>query len=183
MQHEVVLALLGCPGDLIRKTTDESGRPTYVVDPRVPFLSGAERAAIDQVAGLGACYETILAFVDGEELESAPASPRPPPPPPGGPKAVDGLYARALRTGLEEQLDEYRSVVVALEAELLADPSRPVSHLRYRLHAGHHHLTLPALCRLVEALARRGPPGSVAGAQLLEMLHDAAAMGPAPVTT
>jgi hypothetical protein len=165
MQHEVVLALLGCPGDLIRES--DQG---YEVDPKASFLSGAERQAINQVCRLGASYAAVTAFVDAEDHAGDALSSRP---------RADGLYCRALKNGLEEQLGSYRDACVGLEAELLAGPALPISYVRFKLHAAHYHLIMPALARLVATAMHEG---AVRGAQVLGILHDWAAAGPAPIT-
>jgi len=170
MQHEVALALLGCPGDLIRA----SDQGPYEVDPKITFLSSAERQAINQVCRLGANYADVMSFVDGDESVhgfSGVLSSRP---------RVDGLYCRALKNGLEEQLGEYRSACVALEAELLS-AVLPISYVRFKLHAAHYHLLMPALARLV-ATAAHDKEGFVCGAHLLGLLHEGAAAGPAPIS-
>lgn len=150
VQHELLLALLGCPGGLISEAS-------YEVD-EVDFCSDAERAALNNIAGLGASYEVVLAFVDGD--------------------AQGGLYLNALQNGLEEQLVEYHSLVVKLEAELLSQP-RPLSHLHFKLREAHYHLTLPALARVVRAITRPGRP--VKNARILELLHEGCSTGPFPV--
>ena len=153
----------------------------YEVDPAVPFLSEAERHAINQVVTIGAAFAEIIAYVDGGSTQnihpdSTAASSQ------VGNRVVVGLYNRALKAGLEEQLDEYRKAVIELEAELLSDPSRPLSHLRFKLHAHNFHLTLPALRCLVATVSQRGTVHGVAGAQLLEILHESAACAAQPVT-
>ena len=166
MEHEVVMALLGCPGDLIRasdRVSDGVLEMTYEVDPHIPFLSPAEREAIDQVVKLGASYEVVQSFVDAEsdsdrddELAFGGGGAR------GGGGTVasrplylaEGLYCRALRAGLEEQLSGYREAVVAIEAELVKDRNRPISYLRFKLWELHFHHTLPAMARLVKAVKR-----------------------------
>ena len=158
MQHELVLALLACPGDLVKRSPKGG---LYHIDPNLPFLSSSEREAINQVCSLGYHYETLLEFVDGYD-------------------GVDGLYCRALKNGIDEQLAEYRDHVVKLEAELLSEPYQPISRLRFKLRAAHWHLTLPALARFVGSICRRG--GGIVGGQMLVLLNERAAAGPDQVT-
>lgn len=149
-QHELILALLGCPGDLI-----SSNGAVYEVSAQVNFLSGAEVQALNQVVQIGASYEKVLAFIDSAERS---------------------LCQRALANGLEDQLARYRDAVVELEAEVMAG-DKPTSYLRFKLMASHFDVIMPALGGLVTRLS-----SGATGVQILELLRDGAAAGPAPVT-
>ena len=147
VQHEVLLALLGCPGELFNDAFE-------VED--VDFLSAAEKSSLNDVAGLGASYKVVLAFVDEEE--------------------ADGLYCSGLTRGLEEQLNEYHDLIVDLEADLIDQP-RPLSHLHFKLREAQYHLVLPALARVVHTVVS----GPVRGARILELLHEGSTTGALPV--
>ena len=88
MESELLLALLGCPGDLIRPgpaaidpdalggSGPGGGRPgavlappPYEVDPKLPFLTAAEKEAINRVASLGSSYAEVAAFIDERDTE------------------------------------------------------------------------------------------------------------------
>jgi hypothetical protein len=216
MQHEIIMALLGCPGDLINRSANKEGRePSYKVDEQFSFLSQAERQAIDQVVGIGASYEVLLSFVDGAECFDANGY--------NNEQTVfhdglvdieykintyggmannekDGLFGRALKDGLEEQLNEYREFIVKCEDELMKDQTLPISHVKYQLKISHFQIILPALSNFIISLIRRyhrnvhfnnvhqnnGLVGNnqkcVYGSQILELLHEGIATGPVPVS-
>ena len=156
MQHEIILALLGCPGDIVNDD--------FRVNEAVGFVALAEREAINNIVVLGRCYEFILGFIDIDlAFEHS---------------ADRGLYCMALKNGLEEQLEEYRALVTATESDMIAD-ERPLSHIQFKLREAQYHLTLPALMRVVELVTR--PRRPIHGAHILELLHEEIASGPVAV--
>lgn len=181
MAHEIIMALLGCPGDLIQQSYTEAGEVHYAVNTRFPFFTTGEREAINQVIALGAAYASIVNFVEFEELEEEPgvedhvlqrnAECR-------GTKPLDGLYIRGVKNGIGEILTEYRSLISSIESDILSDPARPIAYLRFKLHAMNMHHILPALAQLVSTITRR----RLHGAHLLETLFEGAASGPVSVS-
>lgn len=59
MIHEILLALLGCPGDVIQMTS--SGQ--FRVKPSVTFLSEGEKDLIERIVEIATFYVRILKFV------------------------------------------------------------------------------------------------------------------------
>lgn len=89
VQHEALLALLGHPGVLVARGKDGA----FAVGECVDFLAVHEKALLQRIAVAGETYVALDAFVrcvreDGVWRDGAPVS--------------DGLYLRALCTGLDE---------------------------------------------------------------------------------
>lgn len=143
MLHEVLLALLGHPGEIIQEEpsaaipgskssssstiSDVGGSSNNKASFRVPdtitFLAPTERAAINKVVGMGRIYRDLRHFVAAQ-----------PPPSRSADKAVlaEGLYVRALKLGVAEVLDEYAERVAGVEKEVMTDPTLTLA----RVHAG-----------------------------------------------
>ena len=59
MLHEILFALLGKCGNIIIETED-----AFVLDPRITFLSPAEKEIINSLCSLGYHYANIERFLD-----------------------------------------------------------------------------------------------------------------------
>lgn len=138
MLHEVILALLGHPGEIIQEEpTDTSPRHAKQARPaatgrfRVPdtiiFLTRTEREAINRLVGMGSTYRDLRNFVRPEAFERK-----------EGVSSVreteeeGGLYLRALKLGVCEVLDEYAARIAEVERDVMIDPTLTLA----RVHAG-----------------------------------------------
>jgi gamma-tubulin complex component 4 len=59
MLHEILLALLGIPGNLIVEEED-----SFKISPFINFLTESEKELINRLVILGFYYKKILAFLD-----------------------------------------------------------------------------------------------------------------------
>lgn len=177
MHHEVFLALLGVPGDVVEARADG-----LFVRESTHFLSRPQRAMIDRLLRLGHAFSRLQRFVaaardrraDGED---------------GG--AWPSLYARALAQGVERVLDRYADAVARLEAKVLATGVVfPVPSMMFELADFVEVLPeLAAFVGVLEAAAKGAAPagsalsvsssggGAVGGAVLLGALHRKAGSG------
>ena len=149
--HEVLSALLGHPGDLIRPIHTPPPHSTliaYKLNPSLSFISPSERQQIDSLLHLAPLYHHLLAFT------SLPSSPSPPAPPP--------LYLSALRFAVSTVLSSYRSTLLHAES-LASTPPYPLSSLQLSLQP--FTLLLPSLTRLISP---HSPPH---GCQYLSLIH------------
>ncbi|CAM9500573.1 unnamed protein product, partial [Discosporangium mesarthrocarpum] len=170
MLHEVLVACLGHPGDIIRDESlvnpskcSQDGEPgTYRVPEWISFIAPTEREAINRVVGLGSIYRRLREFSqpDYQVFCEGIATDRGV----GGQKTPE-LYVRALKLGVEELLDEYAGRVAGVERDVMDDPTLTIS----RINAGLREFmgVLPAVGEFCEALAEPRAFGTT----VLEMLH------------
>ena len=137
MLHEVILALAGHAGQLIKETLDGRNRVKLSLADDVSFVSESERAIVDELAAVGAAHRQLAAFV---EL----STPR--------------LYLRALQAGIDDVLESFRDAVCDVEEEVLAEGGEsPLALLQYRLAS--YAVLLPELVSVVDdVLGRAEPP-------------------------
>jgi len=57
MIHEILLALLGFPGEIL---IEDNEKKSFLVRDGVPYLQQGERAQIDRLAPLGWYYKIII---------------------------------------------------------------------------------------------------------------------------
>lgn len=131
--HEILLALLGHPGSIIREEPlrENGSHPrnrrtitTFRVADCISFLTPTERAAINRVVGLGSTYRRLRHFIRPPSLEWAESK---------GIKdsndfkskalGENGLYLRAFKVGVEELLDQYAGCVAEVERNVMKDPT------------------------------------------------------------
>lgn len=138
MLHEVILALLGHPGEIIQEEPTNTrsrhasqARPADTGRFRVPdtitFLTSTEREAINRVAGMGSTYRDLRYFIRPQIpawKEGACSVWRA--------EEKGGLYLRALKLGVCEVLDEYAARVAEVERDVMADPTLTLA----RVYAG-----------------------------------------------
>ena len=97
---------------------------------------------LDDVVQLGFYFRFLARHVDDKSAATGGAQTRRSPRHAGARAASSraylrahtvSMYARALAAGVDEVLDEYRDCVAQLEQEVVAEPTLPLSHLRFRL--------------------------------------------------
>jgi hypothetical protein len=88
VKHEALLALLGHTGALIRQ-----GHDCFEVCARVDFLVDYERALLQRIAKAGHTYVSLDRFVRTVREDGTWRN---------GARVTEGLYLRALCTGLDE---------------------------------------------------------------------------------
>ncbi|CAM9656754.1 unnamed protein product, partial [Choristocarpus tenellus] len=187
MLHEVLVACLGHPGNIIRDeaTHQESnsssgvGNGTFRVPDRMTFLAPTEREAINRIVGLGSVFRYLRGFVrplprgeisggDSELIvEEASQCPE---------RSPEKLYVRALKQGVEELLDEYAERVAAVERDVMKDPTLTLTRVNASLRE--YQAVLPAMAEFCEAAfaksSRRAP---MHPRPLLEMLYSRSQFG------
>ena len=125
---QVLLAMMGKGGALVSITPAGS-----MVSKEVDFLLEQEREMVGRAAQTGHSFSLLEDFT--ERVRS------------GGKSGLrEGLYIRALAAGIDEVLDVYRSMVLGLEREALADPTMPLT--RVGAETADWELLLPALCKV-----------------------------------
>ena len=90
VKHEALLALLGHTGALVCSNTDGAG---FRVGERVDFLVDYEKALLQRIAVAGHTYVCLDRFVRAVREDGAWRD---------GTPVTEGLYLRALCTGLDE---------------------------------------------------------------------------------
>lgn len=86
-----------------------------------------------------------------------------------------GLFARALCTGLEEVLSQYRQLVVEAEQLIVADPHFPLLKLRSTL--ADFFVIFPALQSLVQEISHSPGMRALGGGEILQALHHRSLVG------
>ena len=127
MVPEVLLALLGVPGEVIVLVpgSELHGPERFRVSPDLPFLEPPERASLDRLVSLGYAFRCLERFVADEGESGVLAAV-------GGSSRSDGggsLYRRALAAGVGEVLSSYEAAVLRLEQDVLrgATPALPAA--------------------------------------------------------
>ena len=152
MVPEVLLALLGVPGEVIvlAPATDDAPE-RFRVAPDLPFLDASERACLDRLVALGYAFRCLESFVarenDAGTLAAvgaeASTSGRGESERGRGVGAGGSLYRRALAAGVSEVLVAYEAAILRLEQDVL----RGVTP------------ALPAALESALASSRHRPPG------------------------
>ncbi|KAK1937538.1 hypothetical protein X943_002684 [Babesia divergens] len=199
MLHDILMALVGHPGDVI---VERSGtKAGFAVSEACHGISQAERKIINSVVKIGYKYRCLEEFVRriGEEeyncvvssvlnqsvvenlnrtahLRSHRSRTKESSTigDAGNPR---GFYVSALCSGIEEYLESYRSTLVTVEKVVLADPVLPLSTLSLLLTE--HKETLDGLIHIVDSyttlLARKQAEDgctSIRADEVLAMLQD-----------
>ncbi|KAF3784069.1 Gamma-tubulin complex component 4 [Nymphaea thermarum] len=127
MLHEVLLALLGHTGDFVIKQKDESGKVVFKLAPDLAFVQPSERDVIERLVCLGLYYRKLTEFVAksrnpnvawityGNVQNQAPVSLK-------VENKMPSVYRKAIANGVAEILSVYRSAVLQVEQQVLADP-------------------------------------------------------------
>ena len=181
MVPEVLLALLGVPGEVITlvPATSDGGRERFRVSPDLPFLEPPERASLDRLVSLGYAFRCLERFVAREDEAGTTAATAPS----DGthfafntPASGGSLYRRALAAGVSEVLASYECAILRLEQDILrgVTPALPAA-LESALSG--FALVLPALHATLRPVIERP---DLKGAPLLHHLHAAALAAGAP---
>lgn len=128
MLHEVLCALIGYPGGVIRET--ESG---FELASREDVLTKAERHLIDETVKSGYYCKQLTRFVESVRhrhfSRGAPNSGTRAEVPGTPSTKCTGHYVYGMVTRIDEVLQAYCSRVVNLETLIISDPSLPLAHL------------------------------------------------------
>jgi gamma-tubulin complex component 4 len=154
VSHEVLLALLGHPGNIIVEKNE-----TFVVSADISFLSVAEKETINRIVWLGYQYRQLVVFTEQQCFASQRGSAR------------AGLYCRALCAGIEERISAYRQAISDVEQDILYDPDTNLSHIHCAV--SEHIQTIPAMSALVTNIEKH----AVTGGAILDELHRCASSG------
>ena len=176
MVPEVLLALLGVPGEVIVSVPATATTPEhFAVNPDLRILEPPERASLDRLVATGYAFREIECFVRRENEASALAAvgaetlgPR---------RGHDGsLYRRALASGVADVLTDYESAVLKLEQDILRGivPALPAA-LESAL--SEFALVLPSLWAVIEPISNSD---ALKGAALLHHLRAASLAAGAP---
>ena len=181
MVPEVLLALLGVPGEVITlvPATSDGGQERFRVSPDLPFLEPPERASLDRrFPGLRLSLPGAVRRArgrgrddDGDVTERTRRVVRVQRARVGG-----SLYRRALAAGVSDVLAAYESAILRLEQDILrgVTPALPAA-LESALSG--FALVLPALHVTLRPVIERP---DLKGAPLLHHLHAAALAAGAP---
>eukprot|EP01047_Picozoa_sp_COSAG01_P039561 COSAG01_NODE_3276_length_6317_cov_44.552428_10_plen_375_part_00 len=163
MLHEVLFALVGAPGYVVRA---EDGGFRLAPGVAESFLHPSEIALVARICALGHHFRGLHNFVrqhrvgagllpemagdaSGEGSSGAGAD--------AGVRPAPLVYARAIALGVEELLHDYTGAVADAERKFLEDPALPLSHLQYLMRD--HAVVLPAVHALVADIAEQGLRG------------------------
>ncbi|CAI8017735.1 Gamma-tubulin complex component 4 [Geodia barretti] len=106
MQHEIFLALAGCPGSTFT-VSRESGLFEVITD--LPFIHPSEVAILNRLSGLGTYYKQLNDFTKQQTTFCT---------------ALDlikdegNLYHKAMAYGFDKVLDSYRKKLVDVEQKV-----------------------------------------------------------------
>ena len=182
MVPEVLLALLGVPGEVITlvPATSDGGQERFRVSPDLPFLEPPERASLDRLVSLGYAFRCLERFVAREDEAGTTMATLPSGPEASfafnAPASGGSLYRRALAAGVSDVLAAYESAILRLEQDILrgVTPALPAA-LESALSG--FALVLPALHVTLRPVIERP---DLKGAPLLHHLHAAALAAGAP---
>lgn len=127
MVPEVLLALLGVPGEVIVLVPPADGCPErFRVSPDLPFLEPPERVSLDRLVSLGYAFRCLEAFVSRENEAGTLAAVGSTS---GGGGGGGSLYRRALAAGVSEVLGSYEAAILRLEQDILrgVTPAMPAA--------------------------------------------------------
>ena len=176
MVPEVLLALLGVPGEVIVLVPATATAPErFAVNPDLHILEPPERASLDRLVAIGYAFRELESFVQRENEAGALAAvgaetlgPR---------RGNDGsLYRRALASGVADVLTHYESAILKLEQDILRGivPALPAA-LESTLCE--FALVLPSLWAVIQPVA---DANTLKGAALLHHLRAATLAAGAP---
>ena len=117
MLHELIFCLHGFPGDICTQlpVSSSSDVPEFrlkLLSERFPFIAPSEVGLVTQMHSIGENYFRLQRFV--EEF-CVPCS--------------GSLYLSALAYGFDEALQEYRSTLASIEADLLSSPCLGITYI------------------------------------------------------
>lgn len=179
MLHELLLALVGCTGDVFvdareqllgqdeaEQTTDDCA---FRLAPDLTFIQHSEREVLERLLRLGFFYRELDIFSvqssnlgwiqspygcfehDYLDIKSS--------------RTLASVYTRALANGIAEVLAVYRSAVLKVEQDLLSDFTPVLSTVTQNLNK--FEVLLPPLHALVQEVKHK----NLRGGRLLDLLH------------
>ncbi|CAL8466718.1 g6254 [Coccomyxa elongata] len=165
--QELLLALLGCPGDIFIKQPRTQGlKSSHLAEPRecdlrlaedLDWISPPDRENLDSLVTLGYHFRELDAFVSASRSHQR--------------LQRNSMMWRGLATGLTELLEVYRAAVLQTQQQLRRMPAISLASLHFALQD--FKVLSPALHRLVYQVQK----DKLQGSQLLHMLHGKASCG------
>ena len=108
MVPDLLLALVGVPGDVFTLDVDASGAEELVVARDLDLLKKHERDRLNGLIRIGSAYRALEALARRERSSEMSSD-----------ASTSSLYRRALAIGIDGVLDEYEAKILKLEQEAL----------------------------------------------------------------
>jgi gamma-tubulin complex component 4 len=145
MQHEVLLALSGCPGNTFA-VSRQSGLFEVIQD--LPFVHPSEVSLLNRICSLGTYYMQLRDFISQQTSSTCTLLN------PSSPLCYDegSLYLKAMAYGIDKVLDVYRQRLMIVERKCMGEPHIPISHIQHEFEE--YHFLLPALDSCVKYIQR-----------------------------
>ncbi|DAZ92735.1 TPA: hypothetical protein N0F65_010877 [Lagenidium giganteum] len=150
MQHELLLALLGHPGDVFETRGDG-----FFVQRGTTLLSDPQKTMVNQLLRLGFAFVMLERFTKSAQT-------------------LPSMYVRAIAQGMEDVLAQYEDKVIGIEATVLSTGIvLPIPQMVCELEQ--YFEVLPELCKLVRKIepehANEHAHGRFGGARILDIVH------------
>ncbi|KAJ0980646.1 hypothetical protein J5N97_008901 [Dioscorea zingiberensis] len=168
MLHELLLALLGYTGDFVVEDRDPlhpPSAPTFKLARDLSFIHPSDQTLIEGLISLGFYYRELDRFASKCRDLSSVYSSKDDDPSLKEKAGAGSVYRRAIANGIVEILSVYRSAVLQVEQNLLADPMPILASVTKGLNK--FEVLLPPLYELIVEIERE----NIRGGQLLNLLH------------
>lgn len=149
MIHEILLALLGFPGEILIEDND---RKCYRVRDGIPYLQQGEREQIDRLAPLGWYYKWLELFADKYDVKW------------GTIRSIFQVYKAALSAAIADLLSTYTHDIAYLEQLILTEGPIPLSRIVHHLQK--YLLVMPATYNIINEIELK----NLKGCQILDYL-------------
>ncbi|KAL4484971.1 hypothetical protein ABPG74_020148 [Tetrahymena malaccensis] len=180
MLHEILFGLLGKSGNIIIEQND-----SFVLDPKITFLTPAEKEIINSLCCLGYYYKNLEQFLDenynnfakityfmnknnnfNENNDDQN----------DGPIAEvnvigNSAYLKGFCLGLEQIINSYREKIIEIERDFLENRVFTIASLKIKLTS--HFDILPDLHKIVIKIVEE----NLKGGQLLDLMHSKSQTG------
>jgi len=151
MIHEILLALLGFPGEIL---IEDNEKKSFRVRDGVPYLQQGERAQIDRLAPLGWYYKWLQSFVEKYDVRW------------GTRGSIFQAYKSALSAAIGDLLGTYSHDIAYLEQLILTEGPIPLSRVVHHLQK--YLLVMPATYNIINDIELK----KLKGCQILDYMSN-----------
>ena len=152
MIHEILLALLGFPGEILIEDNDKK---LFRVRDGIPYLQQGERAQIDRLAPLGWYYKWLQLFIEKYDIKW------------GGIRgSIFQAYKSALSAAIADLLGTYSHDIAYLEQLILTEGPIPLSRVVHHLQK--YLLVMPATYNIINDIELK----KLKGCQILDYMSN-----------